>query len=83
MSKFRCTESHATSAEQLMGGMSQSLFEGLTPGSVKPSEGPGKSHENNAYLKITVKPSPINIHVLKPWNHVKLASQEVSTKLGG
>jgi len=38
-SKFKCTDSHGTSDEQLMGKTSHRRFDGLTPGSIKPSDG--------------------------------------------
>lgn len=48
-SKFRCSES--MSGEQFMGEMSQRRFDGLTPGSVMPSVGPGYSSQNNRDLE--------------------------------
>lgn len=50
-SKFRGTDSHGTSDEQLSGKTSQRRFDGLTPGS-KPSDGPGKLKQNITYWKI-------------------------------
>lgn len=38
-SKLRCVDSHGISGEQLTGETSQRRFNGLTPGSTKPSDG--------------------------------------------
>lgn len=50
-SKFRWTDSHGTSDEQLIGETSQRRFDGLTPGS-KPSDGPDESRKSIIYSKI-------------------------------
>lgn len=49
-SKLRCVDSHGTSGEQLMGETLHKRLDGLTPGSIRPSDGPELSNKNKDYL---------------------------------